>query len=87
MTDPLRILDEAIAADDDLQAEEAARSVGPLGDAALPTLLEWQAAPDRDRRWWAVRALTAVGTPRAVAALIAALEDPEPDVRACAVVG
>lgn len=87
MTDPLRALEEAIATSDDLRAEEAARSVGQLGDAALPVLMEWQAASDRDRRWWAVRALAAIGTPRAVAALIAALEDPDPDVRACAVVG
>jgi len=87
MRDFLHTLEEAIANGDDLRAEEAARSVGPLGDAALPALTEWQASPDRDRRWWAVRALAAVGTPRAVAALIAALEDPDPDVRACAVVG
>lgn len=86
MPDPLRALEAAIRAGDDLQAEEAACQVGMLGDAILPTLETWRRSPDRDRRWWAVRALAAVGTPQAAAALMAALDDPDPDVRACAVV-
>lgn len=87
ITDALRALEEAIRADDDVQAEEAALRVGTAGDAALPLLEPWLRSTDRDRRWWAVRALAAIGTPKAAAALIAALDDPDPDVRACAVVG
>lgn len=85
--DWLSALEEAIAADNDAQAEEAAQQVGQLGDLALPLLEPWLRTSERDRRWWAVRALAAVGTPKAVTALIAALDDPDPDVRACAVVG
>ena len=77
----------AVAAGDDERAESAALEVGQLGEAALPALREMLASSDRDRRWWAVRALAAVGTEKAVAALIEALSDPDPDVRACAVVG
>ncbi|HHS97447.1 MAG TPA: HEAT repeat domain-containing protein [Chloroflexi bacterium] len=87
MGDPLRELLEAIAAGDDERAETAAQEVGRLGEKALPTLREMLNSADRDRRWWAVRALAALGTKEAVAALIGALDDPDPDVRACAVVG
>jgi HEAT repeat protein len=76
----------AIAAGEDEQAEAAAQAVGPMGDAALPMLRDLLASDDRDRRWWAVRAMAAVGTAAAVDQLIAALGDPNPDVRACAVV-
>jgi HEAT repeat protein len=80
-------LTEAIAAGDDERAERAAQAVGRLGEQALPALREMLSAGERDHRWWAVRALAAVGTEEAVAALIEALNDPDPDVRACAVVG
>jgi len=87
MNDPLRALMEAIATGDDDRAEEAAVAVGRLRDAALPALRGLLASEDRDRRWWAVRALAAVGTREAVDTLIGVLKDPNPDVRACAVVG
>lgn len=87
VTDALRALEEAIRADDDAQGEEAAQRIGVWGNAALPFLETWLQSAERDYRWWAVRALAAVGTPQAVTALIAALADPDPDVRACAVVG
>ncbi len=87
MDDPLNDLLEAIVAGDDTAAEQAALALGQLGDTALPALQELLASRERDRRWWAVRALAAVGTPGAAAALVAALEDPDADVRAGAVVG
>ncbi|MCS7283069.1 MAG: HEAT repeat domain-containing protein [Anaerolineae bacterium] len=84
----LTALQKAITEKDDALAEETALRVGTeLGNDALPTLRDWQNSPERDRRWWAVRTLAAIGTPEAVGGLIAALEDPDPDVRACAVVG
>ncbi|HEY76951.1 MAG TPA: hypothetical protein G4O00_12410 [Thermoflexia bacterium] len=87
ISDPLQALAEAIAAEDDERAEAAALELGRLGDSALPALHEMLASEDRDQRWWAVRALAAVGTEEAVTALLEALNDPDPDVRACAVVG
>ncbi len=85
--DPLQAFVEAIAAGDDERTEAVALEVGRLGDGALPTLRALLASEDRDQRWWAVRALAAVGTEAAIADLIGALGDPDPDVRACAVVG
>ncbi len=87
IADALCALEEAIRADDDAQAEEVAVQIGALGNAALPFLKPWLQSAERDRRWWAARALAAIGTPEAITALIAALDDPDPDVRACAVVG
>ena len=87
MSDPVHDLMEAIAAGDDERAEAAALEVGRLGNAALPVLREMLGSEERDRRWWAARALAAVGTKEAVPLLIQVLSDPDPDVRACAVVG
>lgn len=87
MDEWLERLDEAIAVGDDWRAEEAAEALARMGDAALSLLQRWLASGERDRRWWAVRTLAAVGTPAAVQAIISALCDPDPDVRACAVVG
>jgi len=78
---------QAIAEEEDRRAEEMAVDLGRVGDSVLPPLRELLDSEDRDRRWWAVRALAAVGTARAVRLLIDALEDVDGDVRACAVVG
>ena len=58
-----------------------------LDDAVMPSLRALLADADTDRRWWAARALAAVGIPAARDLLIAALTDPDPDVRACAAQG
>jgi HEAT repeat protein len=76
----------AIAAGDDDRTEAAAQAVESMGDAALTPLRGLLASDDCDRRWWAVRALAAVGTSAAIEELVTALADPDPDVRACAVV-
>lgn len=76
----------AVAAGDDRRTEAAARRLGRLGDAALSGLRPLLTSAEREQRWWAVRALAVVGTPGAAKLLIAALSDPDPDVRACAVV-
>jgi len=85
--DTIGALQAAITSGDDLRAERVAQAVASEGDAILPALQELLTSPEMDHRWWAVRVLSAVGTPRAVAALIVALEDTSRDVRACAVVG
>ena len=53
----------------------------------MPALRGWLAGDNADRRWWACRALAAVGTAAARELLIAVLEDPDPAVRACAAQG
>jgi len=78
---------DSVEGGDDVRTEEAALAVGGLGDAALPVLRDWLAGDNADRRWWAVRTLAAVGTAAARELLVAALEDPDPAVRACAAQG
>jgi HEAT repeat protein len=87
MTDALHEFLEAIADGDDARAEEAALTLSHESDAVLPSLRDLLANADPDRRWWAVRALAAVGTRAARELLVAALEDPDADVRACAAQG
>jgi HEAT repeat protein len=71
----------------DERREQAALALGALGDAALPPLRNLLRAPDAEHRWWAVRALAALGSPPAVSLLIQALADPDPDARVCAALG
>ncbi|MGD8243870.1 MAG: HEAT repeat domain-containing protein [Anaerolineae bacterium] len=77
---------DAVIAGDDARAEEFAMALPAVGDEAIPTLRDVLAGPDPRRRWWAPRALAAIGTDAAKGLLITALEDADPDVRACAVV-
>jgi len=59
MNDPLKELLQAIVVGDDDGAERAAREVGRSGELALPALRALLTSDERDRRWWAVRALAA----------------------------
>jgi HEAT repeat protein len=79
-----RMLDQDM---DDERREKAAIQVGGFGEAALPELKSLIDAPDIETRWWAARALAAVGGPDSVALLLAFLTDPNADVRACAALG
>jgi HEAT repeat protein len=87
MPDALQLFLEAIATSDDARTEEAALALGSLGDAVVPALRDLLADPDPDRRWWAARALAAVGTAGARESLVTALADANPHVRACAAHG
>ncbi len=87
MPEPFEVFLECIAAGDDERTEEAALAVGRVGEAAVEPLRRLLAAGDADQRWWAVRALAAVGGPAARETLVAALDDPDADVRACAAQG
>jgi HEAT repeat protein len=75
-----RLLDQLRAADD-ADCEAIAIALGEMGEAALPGLLASLADGDVDARFWAVRALWAMGTPAAVNALVGALGDPGDMVR------
>jgi len=87
MTEALKVFLDSIAAGDDARTEEAALAVGRLGDVPLSALRDLLQDPDPDRRWWAARALAAVGTKGARTLLIAALSDSDTDVQACATQG
>lgn len=87
MSDAFQELLEAVDAGDDDRAEEAAQALGPSDDAVVPNLHGLSGHTDPDRRWWAARALAAIGTLAASDELVSLLQDSDPDVRACAVVG
>jgi HEAT repeat protein len=78
------MLDDTIP---DERREATALAIGPLGDSALSRLCELLQSENADHRWWAARALAALGTPSAVSLLIETLSDPDPDLRACAALG
>lgn len=86
MPDPLQVFVDALDSGDDARTEEAVSALTAVGDRALPALRDILTDPDPDRRWWAPRALVALGTDDAIRLIIATLEDPNPDIRACAVV-
>jgi HEAT repeat protein len=75
------------------EREAAAEKLMALGEAAVPGLGAILLPPGgvggdpSDARWWAARALAGIPGPAAAEALIAALADPDEDVRVCAVMG
>lgn len=85
MPDPFQQLRDAVDATDDCRAEEAVDALTAAGEESLPHLRRMVRDPDPDRRWWAVRAMAAIGTPGVVEPIIQTLMDPDADVRACAV--
>lgn len=87
MSDTLQLFLDCITAGDDARTEEAALALGCAGDGVLPALRELLTSADSDRRWWAARGLAAVGSASARQLLVAALDDPDPYVRACAAQG
>jgi Uri superfamily endonuclease len=82
--DELDELLETLVSGDDDSREAAAIALGRFGATAVAPLAALLAGPDADARWWAARALAEVGTGGAVPPLLLALDDPVPDVRACA---
>jgi HEAT repeat protein len=87
MADALREFLEAVTAGDDACTEEAVQVLGHLGDTALAPLRDLLNDTGADRRWWAVRAVAAIATPAARELLVAALDDADESVRACAAQG
>ncbi len=78
---------DSLAAGDDARSERAALALGREGDAALAQLCDLLTDADPDRRWWATRAMAAIGTETAREQLVIVLSDPDPYVRACAAQG
>jgi len=76
----IQLLDQLNGPDDD-DCEVAAIALGKMGEVALPHLAALLANGDADTRFWAVRALQAMGTRAAVEALVDVLDDPEEIVR------
>ena len=79
---------ESLNSGDEGQAEKAVQSLKRLPaeqhTLAIEVLRQNYAAPETDRRWWAVRALAEMPEADAGALLIGALGDADPSVRQCA---
>ena len=84
------ILNDLTSGDDSL-AETAVQSLAQLPEevqlAAIATLRERLASPEVDQRWWAARTLAELPFSLTHNLLMEALEDPDPSVRQCAVLG
>lgn len=76
---------EAFTSGDDERAEEAALALIRMGEDALPVVRELLSSPDVDSRWWATRTVGQIDSADAVTALADQCDDPNPDVRACAI--
>ncbi|MCP4541651.1 MAG: hypothetical protein GY832_31345 [Chloroflexi bacterium] len=87
MSDTFKTFLDSVVAGDDIRSEQAAMILGREGDAVLSPLRDLLSDTNPDRRWWATRAIAAIGTHAACEQLVMALTDPDPDVRACAVQG
>jgi Uri superfamily endonuclease len=77
----------ALTQGEDEAREATVQDLADLGAAAVPPLVALLQDSDRDARWWAARALAACGPAvdaSAREALMVALDDPTPEVRACA---
>lgn len=77
----------ALAAGDD-QAAEAAVAI--LASSPIPPFAALAALythPDSERRWWAIRALSALAPPQGIPVLLNAIHDLDESVRLCAVLG
>jgi Uri superfamily endonuclease len=86
LVDTVQALLDAISAGDDEAAERVARACAGQ-PALLPSLRPLLADADPDRRWWAVRALAAVGGAEAGDLLASSLSDADAATRCAAALG
>ncbi len=75
-----------LTSDDEEKAEMAARQLAALGSVVMPALEPLLTSSVADHRWWAVRTLSQMDTPR-TDWLVRALADESADVRAGAALG
>ncbi len=75
-----------LSSGDEARAEAASQALAKFGDSAATALSDMLAHPNVDARWWAVRTLAALPTPRPER-LLPALVDSAPAVRQCAALG
>jgi len=76
-----------LTCDNEELAVAAADKIAELGTQAFPALFELLDSPDPNRRWWALRVLSAVPNPEVPARLRVALRDPDYTIRQCAALG
>ncbi len=85
-SDLIQALLDAIAADDDEQAERVVTAFAAL-PGVLPALRPLLGDPDENRRWWAVRGLALIGGDEAEHLLVEHLADSDEPTRCAAALG
>jgi HEAT repeat protein len=83
----LQTLITQLTGDDEERAVVAADKITAMGTQAFPDLFILLDSSDPNRRWWALRVLSAVPNPEVPARLRDALKDPDYTVRQCAALG
>jgi HEAT repeat protein len=83
----LQALIANLTSDDDSLAVAAVDEISALGETALPTLYNLLESPNPNKRWWAIRVLSAIPHPDVTTRLREALQDPDYTVRQCAALG
>ncbi len=76
-----------LVSDQDTRAVAAVDEISALGPAALPALFQLLDSPNPNKRWWAIRVLSAIPHPEVRQRLRQALFDPDYTFRQCAALG
>jgi HEAT repeat protein len=77
----------ALTSDNDVSAVAAVDEISAMGKSALPALFELLESSDPNKRWWAIRVISAIPDPEVTRRLMKALHDPDYTIRQCAALG
>jgi HEAT repeat protein len=83
----LKTLISNLISDDDSLAVAAVDEISGLGETALPALYKLLESSNPNKRWWAIRVLSAIPHPEVTPRLREALQDPDYTIRQCAALG
>lgn len=83
----LQALISDLTSDDEVRAVAAVDNISALGIKALPALFKLLDESDPNKRWWAIRVLSAIPDPEVPERLRQALSDPDYTIRQCAALG
>lgn len=83
----LQTLISDLTSDEEVRAVAAVDKISALGSDALPALFDLLNNPDPNKRWWAIRVLSAIPDPEVPSILRTALGDSDYTIRQCAALG
>jgi HEAT repeat protein len=83
----LQTLIANLLSDDENLSVAAVDEISAMGEAALPGLFILLESPNPNRRWWAIRVLSAIPHPEVPPRLREALQDSDYTIRQCAALG